>query len=107
MHLGKLKNLVFLTVSNNKLYSLTGIEDLNNLEGVHMFDCSLNSISELQSLDRLDNVGLDNNLDITDMEILLNIDSLKTVYVGNQTRNKYNDVFAALKEKGCYVGPVD
>lgn len=70
--------ITFINASNRNVSSLEGIENLEGLKSLTLWDNSLTDISPLKGLSKLENLSLDNNMisDIAPLRNLINLESL-------------------------------
>lgn len=75
-------NIEELSIDNNELTSLSGVQNLSKLKILSVSNNQINSLSELESLEELENLNINKN-QIRDVSGLVNCPKLKYLYMDN------------------------
>ena len=75
-------NMEELSIDNNELTSLSGVQNLSKLKILSVSNNQINSLSELESLEELENLNINKN-QIRDVSGLVNCPKLKYLYMDN------------------------
>ena len=75
-------NMEELSIDNNELTSLSGVQNLLNLKILSVSNNQINSLKELESLSNLENLNINKN-QIRDVSDLVNCSKLKYLYMDN------------------------
>ena len=75
-------NIEELSIDNNELTSLSGVQNLSKLKILSVSNNQINSLSELESLGELENLNINKN-QIRDVSCLVRCSKLKYLYMDN------------------------
>ncbi|WP_026707454.1 leucine-rich repeat domain-containing protein [Flavobacterium frigidarium] len=99
-NLGRLTNLEYLNISNNKICSITSLKKLDNLKHFHINNNEINSIFFLGHFKTLKSLNTSNNI-LTNISFLKDLKSLEMLDLhSNKIKNVYDleTILSSLKK---------
>ena len=96
-------NMKELSIDNNELPSLSGIQNLLSLEILSCSNNQISSLAELEGLSKLENLNINKN-QIRDIESLANCSLLKYLYMDNNFITNFENIsnLTALEKYSAY-----
>ena len=96
-------NMEELSIDNNELTSLSGVQNLSKLKILSVSNNQINSLSELESLGELENLNINKN-QIRDVSGLVRCSKLKYLYMDNNYITNFEDLsnLSSLEKYSAY-----
>ena len=96
-------NIEELSIDNNELTSLSGVQNLSKLKILSVSNNQINSLSELESLGELENLNINKN-QIRDVSGLVRCSKLKYLYMDNNYITNFEDLsnLSSLEKYSAY-----